>query len=226
VRERIAEGGGGDFLADIVEALRGRFPPDEAAALALDNAVTFYLAGHETTANALAWTLFLLSEQPELQAAVAEEARAAQGEEERLPLLRRVIEESMRLYPPVPRFDREAVAPDRLGEYDVAPGDIVSIWPWLVHRHRALWSDPDQFDPDRFLPDRRALQHRFQYLPFGGGPRICVGMRFAMREALVILARWLATWSFAPLQGRIVAPSGAVTLRPKGGLPLSLRRRT
>jgi cytochrome P450 len=167
VRERIA-GGGTDFLADIVEALKARFPPDEAAALALDNAVTFYLAGHETTANALAWTLFLLSEQPELQSAVAEEARAAGGEEERLPLLRRVIEESMRLYPPVPRLDRQAVAADRLGDYDVAPGDIISIWPWLIHRHRAHWTEPDRFDADRFLPDRRALQHRFQYLPFGG----------------------------------------------------------
>jgi cytochrome P450 len=226
VRERIAAGGGGDFLADIVEALQARFPPDEAAALAFDNAVTFYLAGHETTANALAWTLFLLSEQPELQAAVAEEARSAQGDEERLPLLRRVIEESMRLYPPVPRFDRQAVAADRLGDYDVAPGDIISIWPWLIHRHQALWTEPDRFDPDRFLADRRAQQHRFQYLPFGGGPRICVGMRFAMREAVVILARWLADWSFVPIEGRIVAPSGAVTLRPKGGLRLILRRRT
>jgi cytochrome P450 len=223
VRERIA-GGGTDFLADIVEALQARFPPDEAAALALDNAVTFYLAGHETTANALAWTLFLLSEQPELQSAVAEEARSAQGEEERLPLLRRVIEESMRLYPPVPRLDRQAVAADRLGDYDVAPGDIISIWPWLVHRHRALWTEPDRFDPDRFLPERRAALHRFQYIPFGGGPRVCVGQRFAMAEALIILSRWLADWAFAPLHGRAVTPSGAVTLRPAGGLPLVLAR--
>jgi cytochrome P450 len=224
VRERI-EGGGDDFLGRIVAALQERFPPEEAAALALDNAVTFYLAGHETTANAIAWTLYLLSEQPGLQTEVAAEALAAGGDEDRLPLLRRVIEESMRLYPPVPRFDRQAVAADRLGDHDVAPGDIISIWPWLIHRHRDLWQDPDRFDADRFLPERRAAQHRFQYLPFGGGPRVCVGMRFAMAEALAILSRWLRHWSFAPLPGRTVAPHGTVTLRPDGGLPLNLAPR-
>jgi len=229
-RERLA-GGPDDFLGGLSRALHGRFPPEEALALSIDNAATFYLAGHETTANAITWTLFLLSEQPELQGNVAEEAAAALaggvGDAdlcEHLPLLRRVIEESMRLYPPVPRFDRQAVAADRLGDAEVAPGDIISIWPWLLHRHKALWDDPDAFDADRFGPGGRE-RHRFQYLPFGGGPRLCVGARFAMAEALTVLAHWLARWRFAPEPGREVLLSGMVTLRPKGGLPLLLNPR-
>jgi cytochrome P450 len=233
VKDRGPGGGADDFLGGLIRALNAKFPPGEAYALAVDNAATFYLAGHETTANALAWTLFLLSEQPALQARCATEAAAALagGEDdpdlpERLPLLRRVIEESLRLYPPAPRFDRQAVAADRIGDYDVNPGDIVSIWPWLLHRHRDLWDDPDRFDPDRFLPEAKAARHRFQYLPFGGGPRLCVGMRFATIEALAVLAHWLRRWSFAPLPGREVQPSGMITMRPRGGLPLILSRRS
>ena len=231
VADRLAEPRD-DFLGGMIAALDDRFGREEAAELGLDNALTFYLAGHETTANAISWTLFLLAEQLELQDRVAEEARqaiAAGGADaklpDRLPLLRRVVEEAMRLYPPVPRFDREAVGPDRLGDHDVSPGDIISIWPWLIHRHRALWDDPDAFDPDRFLPERKAALHRFQYIPFGGGPRVCVGMRFAMGEALTVLSHWLARWRFAPMPGRTVYPLATVTLRPEGGLPLRLLRR-
>jgi cytochrome P450 len=233
VKDRGPDGGPDDFLGGLIRALNGRFPPDEAYALAVDNAATFYLAGHETTANALAWTLFLLSEQPALQERCAAEAAAAlaAGEAdpdlpERLPLLRRVLEESLRLYPPAPRFDRQAAADDRMGEIEVKAGDIVSIWPWLLHRHRDLWAEPDVFDPDRFLPEAKAARHRFQYLPFGGGPRLCVGMRFATIEALAVLAHWLRGWRFAPVPGREVRVSGMVTMRPKGGLPLILARRT
>jgi cytochrome P450 len=232
VAGRLRDGGPDDFLGRLIRALNGKFEPGEAMALAVDNAATFYLAGHETTANAITWTLFLLSEQPGLQAEAAAEAQAALagGEEdaglpERLPLLRRIIEESMRLYPPVPRFDRQAEAADRLGEHAVEAGDIVSIWPWLIHRHRALWDDPDLFDAERFRPEAKAMRHRFQYIPFGGGPRLCVGARFATIEALTVLAHWLRGWSFAPMPGRAVRPSGMITLRPAGGLPLILARR-
>ena len=216
-----------DFLAGVIEALRQRFPDDEARALAIDNAATFYLAGHETTANAITWTLFLLAAQPRLQEELAAEAQAALDDgvddaAERVPRLRLFLQESMRLYPPVPRFDRQAIAADRLGEHDVAPGDIVSIWPWMMHRHRKYWSNPDAFEINRFA-DREG-QHRFQYLPFGGGPRTCVGAQFAMAEALTILAIWLAEWRFAEA-GHTVRPAGMVTLRPAGGLPLRLEKR-
>jgi cytochrome P450 len=232
VRDRLPDGGPDDFLGGLIRALNARFAGAEALALAVDNAATFYLAGHETTANAITWTLFLLSEQPGLQDEAAAEAQAAlaAGEDdadlpERLPLLRRILEESMRIYPPVPRFDRQALAADRLGEAEVAAGDIVSIWPWLIHRHRDLWDDADAFDPDRFRPEAKASRHRFQYIPFGGGPRLCVGARFATIEALTVLAHWLRSWSFAPTPGREVRLSGMVTLRPAGGLPLILKRR-
>jgi cytochrome P450 len=232
VRDRLPDGGPDDFLGRLIRALNARFEGEEALALAVDNAATFYLAGHETTANTITWTLYLLSELPALQDRLAQEARDALsiGEAdaelpERLPLLRQVVEESMRVYPPVPRFDREAAADDILCGEPVAAGDIVSIWPWLLHRHRDLWDDPDAFDPDRFGPASKRQRHRFQYIPFGGGPRLCVGMRFAMSEAVTVLAHWLALWTFGPTPGREVRPSGMVTLRPAGGLPLLLAPR-
>lgn len=231
VRERMAPGAPDDFVTQMTRALHAQFPRDEASELAVDNAVTFYVAGHETTANATSWTLYLLSEQAELQEQAAREAEAAleAGAEaelpERLPLLRSIVEESLRLYPPVPRFDREAVAADRIGDHEIGPGDLVSIWPWIMHRHKRLWDNPDRFDASRFAADRKQDRHRFQYLPFGGGPRTCVGARLAMAEALTILAIWLARWRFAPVPGRKVEVSGMVTLRPKGGLPLTLSER-
>lgn len=231
VRERLGADAPEDFVTNVIRALMERFPREEALALSVDNAATFYLAGHETTANATTWTLYLLSEQAELQDRAADEAQKALalGADaelpDRLPLLRAILEESLRLYPPVPRFDREAVAQDRIGEHQIQPGDFVSIWPWIVHRHRKLWSDPDAFDPTRFSPESRKEYHRFQYIPFGGGPRTCVGARLALAEALTILAIWLSRWRFQPLAGREIRVSGMVTLRPKGGLPLVVAKR-
>ena len=223
---------GDDFLGKLVAALREKFDRKEAEALAIDNAATFYLAGHETTANAMTWALFLLSEQPELQSRIAEEAQAAlalgdrdSALPDRLPLLRQAFDETLRLYPSAPRLDRQAIAHDEVGGHKVAPGDIVSIWPWIIHRHTKLWEDPDAFDVDRFAPERRKSRHRFQYLPFGGGARVCVGARFATAEALTILAHWLAAWKFSPVPGRIVRASGMVTLRPANGLPLMIQKR-
>ena len=226
VRERLAPGAPNDFVTNVIHALMERFPEREAVELAIDNAATFYLAGHETTANTTTWTLYLLSEQAELQARAAAEAQAALNSgidaqlPDRLPLLRSILDESLRLYPPVPRFDREAVAADMLGEHEIQPGDLVSIWPWIVHRHKRLWDEPDAFDPERFTGDSE--RHRFQYIPFGGGPRTCVGARLATAEALTILAIWLSRWQFGPVPVRRVQVSGMVTLRPKGGLALVL----
>ena len=231
VRERLAGDAPDDFVTRMIRDLRRHFPAGEALELAADNAATFYLAGHETTANAVTWTLYLLAEQPELQDQAAAEATQAlaggvdSALPDRLPLLRMILEETLRLYPSAPRFDREAVAADRLGDAEVQPGDLVSIWPWLIHRHKQLWDEPDAFDHTRFAPERRGERHRFQYIPFGGGPRMCVGARFSMAEGLTILAQWLLRWRFAPVAGREVRASGAVTLRPAGGLLLELTRR-
>lgn len=231
VRERLGGDAPEDFVTAMIRALLDQFPREEAIELAIDNAATFYLAGHETTANLTSWTLFVLSEQPDLQERVAAEAQAAlaagidAGLPDRLPLLRAVVDETLRLFPPVPRFDREAVGPDRLGGHQVNSGDLVSIWPWIIQRHTKLWDEPDAFDPDRFSVDGNQGRHRFQYLPFGAGPRTCVGARFAMAEALTILAAWLSQWRFAPVPERKVRPSGMVTLRQEGGLPLILSSR-
>jgi len=231
VGERMQPGAPDDFVTQMIRSLHDRFPEGEAIELAVDNAATFYLAGHETTANAISWTLFILSEQPKWQERASAEAAAALASgidselPRRLPLLRMIVDEVLRLYPSAPRFDREAVAADRIGEIDVQPGDFVSVWPWLIHRHRKLWNDPDAFDPERFSPTQKDERHRFQYIPFGAGPRTCVGARFAMAEGLTILACWLAKWRFSPMPGRDVQVSGMVTLRPKGGLPVNIERR-
>lgn len=225
VRERGGDGGADDFFGGLIRALHGEFPADEAAALAVDNAITFYVAGHETTANALAWTAYCLAAQPDLQEQCREEARVAlalpAGERAAaLPMLLQVLEESMRLYPPAPRWDREAIGDDELVGAPITKGDIVSIWPWVIHRHRKLWRNPDRFDHTRFAPEAKARLHRFQYLPFGGGPRVCVGMRFATVEALLILARWLEARRFSVPSGWRPDPVGSVTLRPRGGMLL------
>lgn len=224
VRER-GSAGGDDFLGGMIRDLRTRFGATEGTLLAIDNAATFYLAGHETSANALSWAIYLLAAVPQVQERARAEALAAlPGDPEtlpdRLPYLRQVLDETLRLYPPAPRFDREALGADELCGEKVAPGDFISISPWLIHRHKKLWDHPDAFDPDRFAPGSEANRHRFQYLPFGGGPRICIGQRFALVEALVILAHWLAARRFALAPGQVVLPRGSVTLRPEGGLPL------
>jgi cytochrome P450 len=228
VDDRLA-GKADDWLATLVRALTEQFGREDGRRLAIDNAATFYLAGHETTANALAWTLYLLGEQPKLQEELADEAASAYartgwtgpGLAARVPRLAAALLEAMRLYPPVPRFDRQARADVRIGDLIVRTGDIVSIWPWLLHRHHKWWDEPDTFVADRFLTGDR---HRYQYIPFGAGPRICVGMQFAMTEALSILIPWLARWRFRSL-GVPVRPSGLVTLRPAPGVPLRLERR-
>ncbi|GAO39875.1 putative cytochrome P450 [Sphingomonas changbaiensis NBRC 104936] len=222
VRERGIGGGADDFLGGLIRALAQQFPEAEALELAVDNAATFYLAGHETTANALAWTLYLLSEDREAQERARAESIAALSADpaelaDKLPWTRQVLEEALRLYPSAPRFDREALGEDVLCGAPIRRGEIVTVMPWLVHRHHALWDAPDAFDPERFAPEAKARLHRFQYIPFGAGPRVCIGARFATMEALIILAHWLAARRFAP-SGRPVVPAASVTLRPEGGL--------
>ena len=225
VRERGPQGGADDFFGGLIRALHDQFPPEQAAELAVDNAITFYVAGHETTASALAWTIYCLAGQPVLQEEARAEAVAAltlpaADRAAAMPLLHQILEESMRLYPPGPRFDREALGDDVLSGTTIAKGHLISIWPWVIHRHRALWTDPDRFDHTRFAPAAKARLHRFQYLPFGGGPRVCVGARFATVEALLILARWLAARRFSVPEGWHPDPHGTVTLRPRGGMIL------
>ena len=197
-----------------------------------DNVMTFFFAGHETTANLLAWTFYLLSEFPEWDMRLARETadvlggRAASADNvASLPQMRMVLEEALRLYPPAPLISRDSAGPDRVGGIDIAGGTSVLISPWVLHRHRTLWADPDYFDPERFAPGRKEEIHRFAYIPFGAGPRICIGMGFALQEATIILAAILQRFRLTLLPGHPVVPQARLTLRPKHGLKMLLTRR-
>jgi cytochrome P450 len=221
-----------DFMSRLLDAFAQSHPPAEAVDLALGNAVLFFIAGHETTANALTWALYLLGGDPEAQERAAAEAAAALAAGGspmqvigRLDYLRMVLEETMRLYPPATRMDRSPLTDDVLCGRPVRAGDMVTIWPWLLHRHQALWKEPDLFDPENFSPAAKARQHRFQYIPFGAGPRICIGSAFATDEALLILAEWLSRYRFGLDPDHEVIPTAAVTLRPRGGMPMFLEPR-
>jgi cytochrome P450 len=196
------------------------------------NIVTFIGAGHETTANALSWSLYLLSQAPDARLRIEREVDTVLGsgafsaaDIERLPFTRAVIEEAMRLYPPVPLMSRAALADDRIGRLKIPKGSMVLIAPYLVHRHKTLWEEPEAFIPDRFLPGRRDAIDRFAYLPFGAGPRVCIGASFSLQEAVIVLAHVVRAVRADLVEGHTVMPLHRVTLRPEGGLPMRLSRR-
>ncbi len=191
-----------------------------------DNAMTFIFAGHETTANALAWTLYLLSQFPDVDARVAEEVRAANGDITKLAYSRMVIEEALRLYPPAPFVSRDSVAPDTIAGIEIRGGTAVLISPWILHRHRELWEAPDYFDPERFAPGRREKIHRFAYIPFGAGPHICIGMGFAMQEALICLSAIVSRYRLTLAPGAKVMPLARLTLRPEFGIKMRVEKRS
>ena len=231
-RARIAAGGA--VPDDLVTRLMQARDPETGTALAdqliHDNLVTFIGAGHETTANALAWTLFLLSEFPDADARVASEAALlgatpSADDLARLTGTRMILEESMRLYPPVPFLSRGAIAHDRIADLEVTPATRIIIAPWVLHRHRKLWADPDLFIPERFAPENRGKISRFAYLPFGAGARICVGMGFAMQEALLALAMIARRFRVTLAEDANVFPFARMTLRPLNGLPMRIAAR-
>jgi cytochrome P450 len=231
-RSRIAAGEA--MPDDLVTRLIAARDPETGAPLAdaviHDNLVTFIGAGHETTANALAWTLFLLSEFPDADARLAAEALRVSGQPRADELgalvdTRMILEEAMRLYPPVPFMSRGVAAGDRIGEVAVAPGTRIIIAPWVLHRHRRLWRDADLFVPERFAPAQRGDIARFAYLPFGAGARICVGMTFAMQEALLALVMIARRFRLSLVEGADVMPFARMTLRPLNGLPMRIAAR-
>jgi cytochrome P450 len=197
-----------------------------------DNVITFIFAGHETTANALAWTLYLLSQAPAWDAALAGEAQTVLGGRlappsalDALAKTRMVLEESLRLYPPAPLIARDAVGADVVAGRTIRPGTLVLISPWILHRHKSLWDAPDEFRPERFAQGARETIGRFAYLPFGAGPRVCIGMGFAMQEALIALPAILQSFRLELEPGFPVEPLARITLRPRYGLKMRLFRR-
>jgi cytochrome P450 len=192
-----------------------------------DEVMTLVAAGHETTANLLTWTLYCLARRPELAQRLRDEVRAVLGDRApgledlpRLAFTRAVLEEGLRLYPPAWVLERLALADDTLGGYRVRRGTVVAMTPYWLHRNARYWDDPEKFDPDRFSPSATAVATRpkYAYLPFGGGPRLCIGNAFAMMEAQIILAMVAARWSLELPPGFAVELDSSVTLRPRGGL--------
>lgn len=201
-----------------------------------DEVLTTILAGHETTANLMAWTGVLLAKSPEWREAVTREAREVLGDRAprfediaRLEICDRVVSESMRLYPPAWEFEREAIEDDVAAGWAIPKGTIVMIAPWTLHRHPRFWDAPLRFDPDRFRPERAVTpsgepRPRYAYLPFGDGPRVCIGKAFAVMEAKLLLAMIARQVRFELEPGVRIDPEPTVTLRPIGGVPMRYRR--
>jgi len=234
-RRRLAHSAEAEAPADLLTLLLRALDPATGRPMSLAevraNILTFLSAGHETTANALAWSAFLLSQSPYWYARVRAEADAELGGDrggllERLVVTRAVVEEALRLYPSIAALSRSAECADRLGETSIDPGTLLVIAPYILHRHRRLWAQPDLFDPTRFLGPAKAKIPRFAYLPFGAGPRTCIGSSFALQEATLVLAKLVQRFDIALAPGAMVWPLQKITLRPANGLPMRIEPRS
>jgi cytochrome P450 len=221
---------------DLLDLLRAARDPESGAAFSpaqlRDQVATLILAGHETVAVTLFWALLMLAQMPEEQEALANEARSAPISADNataalagLVRTRAVVNETLRLFPPAFTMVRESIGADRIGDLDLAPRTVVMIAPWVLHRHHALWSDPDAFLPSRFMPDQKPPP-RFAFLPFGAGPRVCVGAQFAMTEAVLVLAAFAGRFRIGRVNDRPVLPVGIVTTQPDHPAHVRLTPRT
>ncbi|HET6838236.1 MAG TPA: cytochrome P450 [Bradyrhizobium sp.] len=220
-----------DLLTHLLRARNSESEASMTEAEVRSNVLTFIAAGHETTANTLSWAMFLLSQSQAWRERVEAEAdreldRPVALIADRLMETRAVIEEAVRLYPPIAAISRVAITSDDLNGERVRPGSLIVISPYVLHRHRLLWDRPDAFDPRRFLGIARAGIDRYAYLPFGVGPRKCIGSTFALQEATIMLAGIVKHFGFELKPGHNVWPRLQVTLRPANGLPMILTKRT
>ena len=233
IEARRADPGKVDLLGRLVAALDEETGAKLTPAEVRDEVLTIFVAGHETTASAMTFAFYVLSQRPDwerkLHAELADVLGGRPPTEADLPklgLTRRIIEETMRLYPPAPGLSaRVAQEADEVAGVRIPKGGAVVVSSWVLHRHRKLWRDPERFDPDRFLPEQSAGRHRFAYLPFGGGPRVCIGQMLAMTEATLILATLAQRFRLRLRPGHRVAIQSRVTIRPRDGLPMTLERR-
>ncbi|MBR0955329.1 cytochrome P450 [Bradyrhizobium canariense] len=220
-----------DVLTLLLEARDPDTGHDISEAVLRANTGSFIGAGHENTANGLTWTLYLLSQSPywrnrvETEAESEVDAGPLETLPDRLPVTKAVLEEALRLYPPASILTRKAIAADEIGGKLIQPGTMVTIAPFVLHRHRTLWDRPDEFDPTRFLPGIRNRIDRFAYIPFGIGPRVCIGMGFAQQESVVALAHLARAFRFELKPGHRVRPMHRISLRPHGGMPMIIHTR-
>lgn len=221
-----------DILASLLEAtdpVSGQgFTFDEL----VDQVAMLFLAGHETSASALSWSLYLISMTPEIQQRMHDEAVAAMGSAapsyadiKSMDLIRNVFRETLRLYPPVGFFARQATVKQKMRDKIVPANASIVIAPWLIHRHRELWERPDEFDPDRYRSDSAKESLKCAYLPFGLGPRVCMGASFALQEASLILATLVRRYRFEPAPGHTPQPVGRLTIRSENGVRMNVFKR-
>jgi len=221
---------------DLFDVLLAARDPETGAAFSRahlrDQMATMIVAGHETTALTLFWSLYLLASAPVEQERLLQEVRAVALDADnagdtftKLPYTRAVVDETLRLYPPAFIIVRKAIGPDRIGDLAIPKGSMVSVAPWVLHRHVGRWKDPDAFNPSRFL-DAQQKAPRFAYLPFGAGPRVCVGAQFALAEAIIVLATLIQHFEVALADDTPVLPVGVVTTQPDHPAPFRLRVRT
>jgi cytochrome P450 len=228
-RRRRAAENSGPAAKDILTLLLNALDPDTGNRMSeievRSNILTFIAAGHETTANLLTWSLFLLSQSAEWRERVELEAEheldgSIAGLADRLVETRAVIDEAARLYPPIAAISRVAMDADELAGERVRRGSLVVIAPYVLHRHRLLWREPNTFDPTRFLGKERGEINRYSYIPFGAGARTCIGSVFALQEATLVLATIIKNFRLELAPGKKVWPLLRVTLRPEGGMPM------
>jgi cytochrome P450 len=196
-----------------------------------DEALTLFLAGHETTATALTWTWYLLSQHPDVDSRMRRElAQVLGGRNPRfddlplLPYTEMVLSEALRLYPPAWAIGRMVVRPYRLSDYELPPKSICIVSPFVMHRNPRFYPDPQRFDPERFTPEARQSRPKFAYFPFGGGPRVCIGERFALIEGVLVLATIAQQWRMRLVPGQVVEPHPQITLRTRHGVKMVLDR--
>ena len=224
--------GGGDILGRLLDARDEETGEGIDDRQIRDEVVTLLMAGHETSAHALSWTLYLLATHPEVESRLARHlaaqlhgAPATAADLPRIPYLKQVVQESMRLYPPVWAVARRAEREVTFGEHVLPANAYVAVVAWALHRHPEFWPDPDRFDPDRFEPGRARARHSYCYLPFGAGPRTCIGAGMAMLEVQLVLARILQRFKLQVVPDHPIETLAKVTLKPRYGMPVTLSRR-
>jgi len=233
IAEREAQPGGSDLLSRLIAARDAETGIGMTAQEVRDQVVTIFVAGHETTAAAMAWIWYLLSQHPAEEAKLHAEldtvlaGRAPNHEDlPNLPYTRMVIDEAMRLYPPAPGTStRMALKADEVCGMKIPKGAMVCVVPWITHRHKTLWERPERFEPERFSKTASEGRPRFAYIPFGAGPRVCIGASLALTEMLIVLATLAQRYRLALAPGHEVEIHHQVTMRPKGGLPMIVTRR-